>query len=553
MAHLPRSPYGTSSKALNNFLERLVSLENKSILTTWFDTVSSPNSTGTLSPPALTNLAVQTDLFPGGADLLVSGQGADGRPDYSPVYDGSGNLVTGTLGGTDNLEFTLSAGTYSGTICLIYYYVVPLRYFNYSYSLGDYEVVYLSSSDISGTAGEIDVTDSGGSVTIGLDAAASGKLVTNGDSHDHSGGDGAQIDHGGLTGLSDDDHPQYPYIISSDTTYYFSSSGNDSTGDGSSGNPWKTPSPAIHLARKRIASDATVTFQLADGHYSFTDDIDLSHPSGGRVKIQGENTYSISMTGVNSVGSEQTGTGDWRYKDVEVDLSDVSNIAADDVLIFYDASGGTNPGSMNGTYVVQSVDSGNSRATIRQYYDDTYTNQPSGAVTATVKVVKAVLSFTGAYGVVLQNQSAIQEIKDFAIIGDFSNTVGLYIYKQSSIAFGAHLGIAHFDSHGFFASEISTCYVRFLVVSACRYGIGALFSYVDATFSVATHCRTRGVDSQQAAYVKVYGSDIHNNDTGAYASWDAFIDARSVSTSNNGTDFSPAVNTTGNDNSYINN
>lgn len=33
-----------------------------------------------------------------------------------------------------------------------------------------------------------------------------GLLVTNGDSHDHSGGDGAQIDHGGLAGLTDDDH-----------------------------------------------------------------------------------------------------------------------------------------------------------------------------------------------------------------------------------------------------------------------------------------------------------------------------------------------------------
>jgi hypothetical protein len=35
------------------------------------------------------------------------------------------------------------------------------------------------------------------------------KGVTNGDSHDHSGGDGAQVHHGGLAGLSDDDHPQY--------------------------------------------------------------------------------------------------------------------------------------------------------------------------------------------------------------------------------------------------------------------------------------------------------------------------------------------------------
>jgi len=33
--------------------------------------------------------------------------------------------------------------------------------------------------------------------------------VTNGDSHDHAGGDGAQIDHGGLAGLADDDHTRY--------------------------------------------------------------------------------------------------------------------------------------------------------------------------------------------------------------------------------------------------------------------------------------------------------------------------------------------------------
>jgi len=41
----------------------------------------------------------------------------------------------------------------------------------------------------------------------GSDSSGSG--VTNGDSHDHSGGDGAQIDHGGLGGLTDDDHTGY--------------------------------------------------------------------------------------------------------------------------------------------------------------------------------------------------------------------------------------------------------------------------------------------------------------------------------------------------------
>ena len=51
-------------------------------------------------------------------------------------------------------------------------------------------------------------TDSG-------DYAIAAKGVTNGDSHDHVGGDGAQIDHGGLGGLGDDDHTQYVLVDNS--------------------------------------------------------------------------------------------------------------------------------------------------------------------------------------------------------------------------------------------------------------------------------------------------------------------------------------------------
>lgn len=40
-------------------------------------------------------------------------------------------------------------------------------------------------------------------------ASGHGGHVTNGDSHDHVGGDGAQVDHGGLAGLADDDHTSY--------------------------------------------------------------------------------------------------------------------------------------------------------------------------------------------------------------------------------------------------------------------------------------------------------------------------------------------------------
>lgn len=45
------------------------------------------------------------------------------------------------------------------------------------------------------------------------------KGVTNGDTHDHVGGDGAQIDHGGLAGLTDDDHTQYHNDTRGDARY----------------------------------------------------------------------------------------------------------------------------------------------------------------------------------------------------------------------------------------------------------------------------------------------------------------------------------------------
>lgn len=45
--------------------------------------------------------------------------------------------------------------------------------------------------------------------TASTDYAPAAQGVTNGNTHDHVGGDGAQIDHGGLAGLLDDDHTQY--------------------------------------------------------------------------------------------------------------------------------------------------------------------------------------------------------------------------------------------------------------------------------------------------------------------------------------------------------
>ncbi len=48
--------------------------------------------------------------------------------------------------------------------------------------------------------------------TASTDYAPAAAGVTGGNTHDHVGGDGAQIDHGGVAGLLDDDHTQYAIL-----------------------------------------------------------------------------------------------------------------------------------------------------------------------------------------------------------------------------------------------------------------------------------------------------------------------------------------------------
>jgi len=81
----------------------------------------------------------------------------------------------------------------------------------------DFLVASGSGAFVKKTLAEVKTILSLGSAayTASTDYAIAAKGVTNGDSHDHAGGDGAQIDHGGLGGLGDDDHTQYVLVDNS--------------------------------------------------------------------------------------------------------------------------------------------------------------------------------------------------------------------------------------------------------------------------------------------------------------------------------------------------
>ena len=111
--------------------------------------------------------------------------------------------------------------------------------------------------------------------TASTDYAPAAKGVTNGDSHNHSGGDGAQIDHGGLAGLSDDDHPQYVHDTGNETVEGIKTFGSFPV------TPSAAPTANYEVANKKYVDDNAGGTSVTLGDVNvYTADDTWSKPAG---------------------------------------------------------------------------------------------------------------------------------------------------------------------------------------------------------------------------------------------------------------------------------
>jgi hypothetical protein len=126
------------------------------------------------------------------------------------------------------------------------------------------------------------------------------------DSHDHSGGDGAQIDHGGLAGLTDDDHSQYALLAGRAGTNDFTG---NITATGSVGIGTDNPSQALELATGNIKlksptfADATGRIQIGS-----TEINTFNYGNNGTVTTNGSNIFIGALSGNFTMGSTATQT-----------------------------------------------------------------------------------------------------------------------------------------------------------------------------------------------------------------------------------------------------
>lgn len=78
-------------------------------------------------------------------------------------------------------------------------------------------------------------------------------------------------------------------VVSTDAVLYVSNSGNDTLGTGSTAAPFLTLSKAVNYAREHlILGNSTLTIRLLPGEYILDENIDLYHPQGSNLVIEGD-------------------------------------------------------------------------------------------------------------------------------------------------------------------------------------------------------------------------------------------------------------------------
>jgi len=146
-----------------------------------------------------------------------------------------------------------------------------------------------------------------------LTTHAASNHVTNGNSHDHAGGDGAQVDHGGLAGLADDDHTQYlttarhAAVDAADHGSGAATDGYVLTADGAGGAAWEAAAGGV--SAKALWTPGPHPYRAGAWYPAFdTDAHQTGSPQASQVFFAGP-FYVTQALNVDAVGANVSSGG----------------------------------------------------------------------------------------------------------------------------------------------------------------------------------------------------------------------------------------------------
>jgi hypothetical protein len=217
-----------------------------------------------------------------------------------------------------------------------------------------------------------------------------------------------------------------PAIIDSTYTIYVKTTGNDSSGDGSSSNPYATLGRAFADTPKLIPTvdvsgtpENIIIIDVEAGHYNEPYTINPLFPYGGRLYVIGDYQDCDGSTATSYGSVTFSGTTDFDYIDISGVLAAGTTATVGDYLVIMSATGGTNAQLVEGCHEITAWNSGTRAYTARVMRRSSVTAAPSGTITlTTAHVSKTIVSWSGKNGVVVAGMYWGGAWRNVTLVGD---------------------------------------------------------------------------------------------------------------------------------------
>jgi hypothetical protein len=243
--------------------------------------------------------------------------------------------------------------------------------------------------------------------------------------------------------------------LQADEDIYVDTAGDDTTGDGSIGNPYLTIHRASEHYARLVPGEHQIIVHINEGVHAVSSTFSTAYPYGPSLRWEGEAENIATPTISNIDASATTGSAPYtalEFIDFDLDLSAASSGPEVGWFVRLTAcANGTNPGALNGLAEIVAEAAG--VATCRMWRGVGTTEIPSGAITvASVTLLKSVLDWTG-------NNVQGLDMKGPIDLGDWD---GIVLRGGDSAVSGSKRAIRLFNGAGIRASSVSNTFGLFM-------------------------------------------------------------------------------------------
>jgi len=331
----------------------------------------------------------------------------------------------------------------------------------------------------------------------------------------------------------------WPLALSSNETIYIRTTGNDTTGDGSSGSPFLTLGRTVAYLGGLYIGDYTVTVDIGEGVFTEAGTITFQHPFGSQVTFQGV-SERITGQSISSIsGTTSYGHNNLYYRDMTMVLPVGKSVSVGDYIACSSPTGGTNPNAILGLHPVSAWVGGTRTATVEVGYRNG-SETPSGSISCTIDLIKTVFDFSNKNGIKVTGPYFAGTWRGLVIQGDYDGAndakYGIWMLNGGVISVatdttsGYAAGVWGFQT-GIFAQNNALVFADYGFVSKAGLHLtncqnGGILSLRDANLNA---CNNSGIFASNGSTVAANSVQIvGTGDNSVYSYQGSFIDISSA-------------------------